>query len=286
MKFYNQVQGSLRVIAILLPLAISAIGARADQVGDMLSSITTKLSPMIVTVNAVNTAHLPNGDRDFRAELKGVVVSSDGLIMTTNAYFSGERFREALGGGEDQQSGAADIKIEPKEIRITVGNESTEYYGTIAAQDSSLGLAFIQIRDLNGRALPFVDLAAAAQTPTNPNIGELTGSVTRLSKYYDFAPVAVEDRVAGILSKPRKAYIPEGYAGGLGLPVYTAEGVIGIVTDIEQRDESAEDKDAQALSRLFDDELADFHSQFIVPVSTIAPLVSIAKTRAAASTLR
>jgi hypothetical protein len=163
-----------------------------------------------------------------------------------------------------------------------MGDESTQYYASVAASDSNLGLDFLQIRDLKGRQLPFVDLAAASASFSEPTIGTPTVSVTRLDKLHDFATLAIEDRVAASLTKPRKGYLPEGVAGSLGLPVCTIDGsVLGIITSLPSPPQSTEDRQSEGFARLYDDELSIDHTQIIIPVTAVSPLIGAAKNQAA-----
>jgi hypothetical protein len=258
--------------------ALSTAPAHADEVGDLLKVAAGKLTDSVVSIRDVSTLTVKEGgqtqDHDVTAEFHGVVVSPDGLIMCTNSYFSSDRMKEASG---------RDITVNPREIRVTVGNETTEYYGSLAAMDSVLGLAFVQIRDLKGRTLPYIDLTAAQNINDIPSVGDPTASVTRLSKRFDYAPMMIEDRVVSIVDKPRKAYVPEGFAGSLGLPVYGIDGnVIGVVTSLPAGDESQEDFESEGLSHLFEDVVSEDRTQFVLPTSVVAPLIGEAKTQAAA----
>jgi hypothetical protein len=274
------------LVAMLAALALGSVSAaRADQIGDLLKAVSVKLAPSIVSIRVVSTVtatvHGATQDHDITANFRGLVVSPDGLILCTNAYVSADRFKDAMesmGGAQPD-----DVSLSPDEIRITIGNEPTEYYGSLAAQDSSLGLAFIQIRDLKGRKLPYVDMTAPANVNDVPSAGDPTGSITRLSKTYDYAPQMIEDRVVAVVTKPRKAYLPEGFAGSLGLPVCGVDGnVIGIVASAPASDETQADAGADFLSRMFQDVINQDHSQFILPTSVVAPLIAEAASQAAA----
>ncbi len=270
------------ISALALLGSFTAFPAKADPTGDAMAAVTAKLAPAVVSIRAVIHAEMKargqSNDMDFVATLYGVVVSPDGLIMATNGYFSSERLKNAMGVPPDDTE--ADIKVNPTDLKITIGDEITEYNGTIAASDSNLGLAFIQIRDLKGRTLPFVNFANVAPAP---NVGDVTISAMRLGKEFDYAPFAVEDRIAGTITKPRKAYVPEGEAGGLAMPIYDASGqIIGVLSSFEmQPSTNGADRMGAAVSGLLRDDLADYHTQFILPGTIIAPLIGEAKTRAA-----
>jgi hypothetical protein len=264
---------------------LSARPALADQIGDGLLSVTQKVGPAIVSIRADEELTVQfNGrtnDADATIDFHGVAVSPDGLIMCSNTYFSGDRYKNAIGASDDSSSSVS-VSMVPREIRVTIGDEPTEYYATVAASDSNLGLDFLQIRDLKGRVLPFVDLAAAAAAFSEPIIGEPTTSVTRLDKVHQYATLAIEDRVASILAKPRKGYLPEGDAGSLGLPVCNTDGdVIGVITSLPTPPSSTEDRQSEAFARLYNDDISIDHTELIVPVTNISPVVAEAKARAA-----
>ena len=257
--------------------------ARADATGDALAAAVTNVGPSIVslrvTETVTQTANGQSNNKDATAEFQGVVVSPDGLIMCTNSYISGAAILGTFGAPTDSTS--TPITIAPQEIRITVGDEPTEYYGTVAASDTTLGLEFIQIRDLNGRQLPFVNFSAAS-TAAAPNIGDDAESVTRLDKGLDYAPLAVTARIVAIVSKPRRAYVPDSQVASLGLPVYDAGNLIGVSVYFPSGERTSDDRFTESIANLFDDNLNTRQSQFIVPVANVAPLIDLAKKQAAA----
>ncbi len=257
--------------------------AHADATGDALAAAVTNVGPAIVslrvTETVTQTANGQSNNKDATAEFQGVAVSADGLIMCTNSYISGAAILGTFGAPTDSTS--AGITIAPQEIRITVGNEATEYYGTVAASDTTLGLAFIQIRDLNGRQLPFVNFGTASATAA-PNIGDDAESVTRLDKSLDYAPLAVTARIVAIVDKPRRAYVPDSQVASLGLPVYDNGNLIGVSVYFPSGERTADDRFTESIASLFDDNLNTRQSQFIVPVANVAPLIDLAKKQAAA----
>ncbi|MFC1705358.1 hypothetical protein ACFL59_00870 [Planctomycetota bacterium] len=218
------------VASCVLVLMLAGI-ARGQETAKELDALLKQTAPSIVTVKVVLKTEIAMmgqvQDQESRLELQGVVVDPKGLIMLSNAPISGERMMEMMGGmGGGMQF---DIKVTPVEFKVVVEREEEEYEAFLAAKDTKLDLAFIQVEGLGERALQAVVFGKRVK----PAIGERVFSVTRMKKGYDYAPYFESSRIGGAITKPRKAWILDGGLSGFGLPVLARSGdTIGVLTTI------------------------------------------------------
>jgi len=213
----------MKRIAVFLCTALLTVPAFADELKERYDDLINKVGPSIVTVKAVVTTEMNFGGQgnknESRDELQGVVVRANGMIMMSNGPFQTRDF------GADAQ-----IKRTPTELKVIIGDEEKEYDAELVATDSKLNLAFVRIKDLEGRSLDSVSFADAAKA----DVGDRVTQVSRLEKGYDYATYVRTARVNGRIKKPRKAMMLDGTIHGQGLPVFTMQGeVVGVLSTIE-----------------------------------------------------
>jgi hypothetical protein len=125
-----------------------------------------------------------------------------------------------------QFRGGIDIKSTPSQIRVTFPGETKEYPAILGATESKLGLAFVRIRDLEGKAVP----SLAGEAAPEPAPGDRVYGVSRLGEGFDYAPYVDELRVSGRIAKPREMINIEGDFINLAHPVFDASGgVVGVL---------------------------------------------------------
>ncbi len=185
-------------------------------------------SPKIVTVKIITRTMMGEGSNTQNTEgntyAEGVVVSPSGLVMLSTSAYSTDVFQQLLGS---LAGSGFEMKTVPTGFKITIGDESKEYNGFLAATDSILGLSFVQIEGLDGRALTAEDMNSSAQA----SLGEEVYCITRLQKGYNYAPYLHTARIGGSIVLPRPAFLLTETAMPLGLPVYNAAGqVLGVMT--------------------------------------------------------
>lgn len=211
------------ITATALFIGVAAVGPIALGADDaeQLRGIVERHAGSICTVKAVLKAEIMGQSQESTAELQGAVVDAGGLVMISNMPISDRSFGSGLGGVQ--------LSITPTDFKVTFENEDKEYAAFLATQDTELGLAFLQIENLEGRALRPIALASDAKA----SIGDGLVSVTRLGKGYDFAPYFQTARVSGTIRKPHQAYTVDGTLGALGLPVFSSAGeTLGVLTVI------------------------------------------------------
>jgi len=238
-----------------------------------------KVAPSIVTVRVVMKYEFKSGDESETNEQKfsmqGAVISSDGLILLSAMPLSAESLKQMMGIEADQEE-RFDLKLTPQSLKVIFGQESKEYEADLVATDSQLGLAFLKIKNLEGRELNPIQFKETSLT-----IGQELFVVSRLPKGFDYAPYFSSGRVISEVSKPRKAFLMEGNISELGLPVYTLSGEAVGVSVLMGHGLKQDDESDFGFSMSFGGRGGT--TLFILPVSTIKPLIEQAIKRAASN---
>jgi S1-C subfamily serine protease len=245
--------------------------------------VVEKVAPSIATVKVVLKTTMRMGGESMEEEskmsLQGVVVTPDGLIMVSNSPFSPKRMMEILAG--EAMPAGMDYKMTPTSIKVTFGNEETEYNAFLAATDAKLDLAFIKVEGLGDRQLKAVDFGSAAEA----KLGQQVITVSRLTKGYDYAPYFALGQVCGEIVKPRRAWMLLGDISQLGLPVFTLNGeLVGVLTTIapEVKDEGGDTMGFTMVMRLLSGGgSSGTGGVFVIPAQQVKPLVEQASRRAA-----
>ncbi len=270
-------------LALVFSPALGGLSAHADDIPAQMQALVAKQSPAVVTVRAVLKMQMTGGgasqSTESRTEMQGVVVDPTGLIMVSSLPFSPAKMIEMMGMPSEAAAGAP--KIVPTDFKVVFEREDKEYPAFLAATDATLGLAFIQIEDLGGRALTSVSFAASSA----PALGDPVFAVVRLSKGYDYAPFYEGARVSGAITKPRPALILDGGVTEVGMPVYALSGdAVGVLTSIASgvpATESNAGMSMRMMMRMFGGASGGNHGGiFVVPGSAVAPIIAQAEARA------
>lgn len=237
---------SLLLIALLL-----TIPALAQDDPDRLRAVLETRSPSVVTVKAVMQTEMSMGEmqqkEETRAVATGVIVRPDGLVMVSHSSFSPQRMMQMMGLPPDS---GLQFKVTPVSMTVAVPGQPKEFDAWLAATDTLLDLAFVQIEGLEGRTLPAVEFLG---DPTL-DVGDSVISISRLGQGYDFAPYFQTARVSGRIEKPRPALVLDGGITMFGLPVYSSAGQpIGVLTTLPsgtQEDASADQMGMAMITRM------------------------------------
>lgn len=216
------------LVTLLLLSVLSSPGPAAAATAPLGRLLADK-APTVVPVRLVLKTEMKFGgnaqDQESRLEMEGAVVDPSGLVMIANTALAPGRMFALMGRSTE----GAEITATPTDIKIVLGPEEKEYGAFLAATDSKVDLAFLQVEGLGDRRLPAVDFAAAAK----PAVGDRLAVVTRLAKGFDTAPYAELAQVVGEIAKPRPASVLSGTAV-FGMPAYTLEGrLAGAVITLE-----------------------------------------------------
>ncbi len=267
----------MKPIALWL-MSLSVLCAQEPSSGP--KQLLDKIAPSIVTVRVVMKYEFKSGEESQSTEQKfsmqGAVVSPDGLILLSAMPLSAESLKQMMGVDESDQEDRFDFKLTPQSFKVIFGQESKEYEATLVATDSQLGLAFLKIKELEGRTLTPVQFRDAP-----PSIGQELFTVSRLPKGFDYAPYFSSGRVIGEVSKPRRAFLMEGNISEVGLPVYTLTGEAVGVAVLMGHGLKQDDESDFGFSMSFGGQGGT--TLFVLPAATIKPLIEQAVRRASGS---
>lgn len=209
-----------------------ALSARPRELSH--EELLTRVAPAIVSIKVVLKTEFDMGDslqeQESVLDALGAVVDADGLILLWNSQLSATRLMDAarqMGEGEDFK-----LKMTPTDFRVTFAGDMREHRAFLAASDSELDLAFLQLEERPERPLASIEFGRSRPT----RIGDAVVGVSRLSPAFDRAPFFETGRIAGRIEKPEAAFILDASPALLGLPVFDLEGrAVGAVATVLSR---------------------------------------------------
>lgn len=244
--------------------------------------LLTRVAPAIVSVKVVLKTEFNMGDslqeQESVVDALGAVVDPGGLILLWNSQLSATRLMDAV-----RQMGEAEdfkLKMTPTDFRVTIGGDATEYRAFLAASDSELDLAFLQLESKPERPLVSIEFGRARPT----RIGDTVLGVARLSPAFDRAAFFESGRIAGRIAKPAKAFILDASPSLLGLPVFDVEGnAVGAVATVLSRvsEPAAQGGDMMSYFALGRGRMENGPlGVFLLPGERVKELVAAARSRA------
>lgn len=214
-------------------------------------------------------------------EAVGVVVDPSGLILIWNSHISSGRMVDLF--SEMNGSGGFRLKVTATDVRVTIPGETRDRRAFVAAADSDLDLAFLQLEELSETPLASVDFSSGAEV----KLGDTVVAVSRLSSNFDRAPFFDLVRIVGEVEKPRTAWIlGGGNATQAGLPYFATDGrPAGVLVTFVSRAGEATTPDP---SRLFAEMLSLGRGQsevgpiglFLLPAERVRGRIELARQRA------
>lgn len=268
------------VIAATVALGAAALPA-AEPDG---AALLTRYAPAVVGVKLTLRTEMEGTGappEDSTEEVVGTVVDGSGLILIWNSHISSGRMAELFGGmgGEN----GFRLKVTATDVRVTFAGENRERRAFVAAADSDLDLAFLQLEEPPAEPLPSVDFANAAEVA----IGDSLAVVSRLSSSFDRAPFFDLVRVVGRVEQPRSAWIVGGgNATQAGMAYFAADGrPAGVLVTVVSR---AGEATSPNPSRIFGEMLSLGRGQsevgpvglFLLPAERVRGRVALARQRA------
>jgi len=183
---------------------------------------------------------------DSTDEVSGVLVDPSGLILVWNSHLSAGRMGEVLSAVSPDSDFR--LSVTPVAIHVWIEGETEERTAFLAAADTDLDLAFVQLDEAPGRELPTVDFSNAAEVA----VGDALTVVGRMTSRFDRAPFFDRARITGRLEKPRRAWlVGDGNATQTGLPYFTDDGrVAGVLVTFVSR---SHDGDGSGSRRIFNE---------------------------------
>ncbi len=255
--------------AVLLAALLGGARRAAAEATETYPALLEQKAPAIVSVRVVLKTEMNFGGQgrtsESREEIAGVVVAKDGLILV-----SYDAFRS-----DDESDTQFQMKRTPKEIKVVFEGEEKEYEAEIVATDKKVNLAFLKVKDLEGRDVSVVDF----NEPAAVELGTKVAAVNRLDKGFDYAPYVRTANVSGSIKKPRKALMLDGSINSEGLPVFTMDGqVVGVLTSIESGMPEDEGEDFGMFRVIMG---GGGGGQFVLPGKVVAGLIEQAAKQAA-----
>ncbi len=262
-------------------LVAMATAATAGDGADY-ARLLERIAPSVVSLRVILKTEFNMDDsvRDQESvlEARGALVDASGLVLIWNSQLSANRLIETveqMGNGEDFK-----LKITPTDFRVTIDGEATERRAFLAASDSDLDLAFLQIDPPPDRPLPAIAFGGARSLA----VGDTVVGVSRLSPGFDRAAFFESARIAGEIRKPRRAWVLDASPALLGLPVFDLHGeAVGVVVTVLSRTAEPASHGGDLMSffalgrgRMENGPLG----VFLLPAERVAPLVALAKQRA------
>ena len=269
---------------VLSIAALAALPPRAHAAPPDGAALLARFAPAIVNLRLTLRTEMEGGGhpgQDSSEEVAGVLVDPGGLVLVWNSHLSAGRMSELF--ADLSQDDGFRLKVTPVDVRIWIAGQEKEHRAFLAAADSDLDLAFVQLEEPPAAPLPFVDFAASAE----PAVGDELVTVSRLSSRFDRAPFFDVVRVTGRLEKPRAAWIVGGgNATQAGLPYFDALGrPVGVLVTFVSR---TSDAPSGASNRLFAElvSLGRGESEvgplglFLLPASRIDGRIELAREQA------
>ena len=185
------------VCVVVAPHAASAATAAAPAADVQgAADVLARYAPAIVRVEAVLETRLNLGGQgeaeDSRLDVLGAVVSPDGLVMIWNSHISSARMTEMMeAAGRTEGMG---IQVVPRSFTVML--PEGEVPALLAATDSALDLAFLQLERPPAQPLPFVDFTHAAK----PAVGDALLAVSRLGRGFESAADDPESAHVAVVS--------------------------------------------------------------------------------------
>ena len=244
--------------------------------------VLEEVSPAILRIEALVQTKFNMGgqaqEQESRLDLNGALVDEKGLVMIWNSHISSGRMNEMM--EEMGRGGDFGIEMRPTEFRVFVGKEEEEVGAFLAATDTALDLAFLQLERLP-EDLPE---PVRFEEGRDPGVGDEVVAVSRMKKSFDFAPLIESARIGGEIRTPRRAWILDGGLTGFGLPVFDLEGrPVGALTTIFSR--AGEESPFQNMGMGMMGMMGGQGSwgpfgAFVLPASRVRSVIELARARA------
>lgn len=201
------------------------------------------LAPSVVSLKYLAVY---DGSTEFPATCRGVVIDPTGLVLLSNDNF-----------------GEGTVKI--RDVKVLLGSDPKEWGAVIVARDKTLDLAYVQILELDGKALPAVNL----ESGHDPKVGENLFGVTRAGRGFDYAPALRRLYVTSRIDSPRLFWDFSGEFGEAGLPAFDLTGKpVGVLVNQQSAEGSDEDG-------------GNHQDIFVLPLAAVSKSIAQAKKRVA-----
>jgi hypothetical protein len=281
--------GGLRRLAPATALLLAFAAGPAEGADPAaMARLVERWAPAVVSIEAVLEAEVRMGgearEEEARVRFVGAVVDPSGLIMILNSRISSNRLTEMLalaGGGHGGGEGGLGVTVTPVSFLVTFAGSDERRAAFLAATDSQLDLAFLQLEEPPAEPLPAVDLAAAG----TPALGQEVYVVSRLNPAFDRAPYYSSVEVVGEVTHPRRAWVLQGDLSALGLPAFDAAGrPVGVLSTVVSSLAAEPRGGVPGLGNFLGeaDKTTGPLAVLLLPAPPVARAVALSKERAAA----
>ncbi len=210
-------------VVLLAALALGGVlagPARAESVHERL--VAAQADSVVSVKYVLNIRVSGRGqsrDMEQSGTATGVLVDPVGLVVVPS---------DAL--APTARMPGIELTATPSSLRVVFPGDPKEYDAVLGATDTRLGLAFVRIKDLAGKAVRALDLANSAE----PQVGTTVYGVSRLPQGFDYAPYCDTVDVVAAVTKPRKMWFLQGRFTEAAHPLFDAEGrCLGLVVQQE-----------------------------------------------------
>jgi S1-C subfamily serine protease len=235
----------------------------ADPRADRIRTLLETNSEALVTVRFVMNLDTGMGSDEQEMEVGGVMVDPSGLVLVSNTEMGG--FAAILA-----RMGRGGARAVPRNIKVLIGDDQEGIDARVVARDTELDLAWVQIKDPRDRTFTAVDFTKSAPM----RVGDEVVVLSRMTKFFDRAPMVIPVRVGGVTRKPRELF--SAAVETFGRPVFAPTGeALGMVVLVMP---SAEEMEAAA-GRMSRD---DFGGPMLLPAADVVIATARAKEAAAA----
>jgi len=215
------------VLMVALGLALPTL-ARADESATKGREVVAKWADAVVSLKMVVKIRMSSKGREMNQEeqsneAKATVIDPSGLVVASLSDVDPSRMME------DRMGEDADFKMEADltdlKIRLADGKEIP---AQIVLRDKDLDLAYVRPKEKLAAPLIAVNFTDAAK----PAVLDEILVLSRLGEAVNRAPSASLDRIAAVIEKPRRLYVPglTTMMAGLGCPAFDLDGkAVGIL---------------------------------------------------------
>ncbi len=221
------------VLAACAGIALACLAAAPDAAPAPQQSSLKQFADQRVNTLVTIKFILKSPEGEQEEEAPGVLISGEGLVLTSNFLLGGGPF-----GGD----------ATPTDIKVLVGEDTQGVDATFIARDTELGLAWVKIDKAPPTPYAFINFGDNAQV----NVGDKLLSVQKLGKFFGLASWVAETTVGAMPTKPRSLIIPAStsLAGEMAMPVFSEGGkVVGVTTFVLPEQEEMKDA-SQSLRRV------------------------------------
>ncbi len=200
---------------------------------DVGRSLAARYADAVVPVMAVLKIEIPGEEsrsQEQTVETYGTVVATNGLTvlsaLSLNPLAGVSAMEMNIGGRASSVTPRSSVS----QIRVRM-HDGAEVPMRQVLRDEDLDLAFLAPDPAGGRPAPAFPTTVPFDRPASAKAMDEVLGLGRAGKLFNWAPAVGVSRIIARVEKPRIVYLfSAGFVGGVGTPVFTADGVpLGVV---------------------------------------------------------